>query len=273
MSLFAPGVEILSSVPHGKYAYKSGTSMATPHVAGAWALVRQGHPTATVDQILAAFTGTGETVTDSDKCPTVTKQRINVYDAYNSLSPTATLEVNMKGQRKGTVTAGDKTCSKSPCSWLYTPGTSVALTAHPVGTAYLDEWIGCDSVTGMVCNVTVTGTKTVTAVFNPPPNVSVSPHAINFGAVRIGASPYRTITIKNTGVSALTLNGIVPRDVNSAFEIDSTECGTLLARGQVCRVYVTFTPDTTDLVSGFIDVKSDDPDHPLIPVTLKGRGK
>ncbi len=273
MNLLAPGVDILSSVPYGKYAYKSGTSMAAPHVAGAWALIRQGHPNATVTQILNAFTGTGEAVTDTGKCPSVTTQRINVNDAYKNLSPTATIEVAMEGQKKGTVTAGDRTCSASPCAWLYAPGTSVALTAHPTGSAYLDEWVGCDSVAGMVCNVTATGTKRVIAVFNPPPNIFVSPLALNFGVVRIGASPYRSFTIRNTGASTLTLNGIVPRDLDPSFTIDSTECGTLLARNQMCRAYVTFTPETVDLVSGFIDAKSDDPDRPTISVTVRGKGR
>ncbi len=39
----APGVNINSTVPGNSYGYKSGTSMATPHVSGAVALT-WGHP-------------------------------------------------------------------------------------------------------------------------------------------------------------------------------------------------------------------------------------
>jgi subtilisin family serine protease len=65
MSLFAPGDEIISSYPGGQFAVASGTSMASPHVAGAWAILKQAKPGATVDEVLQALTDTGVMITDT----------------------------------------------------------------------------------------------------------------------------------------------------------------------------------------------------------------
>jgi hypothetical protein len=59
----APGSDIRSAVPNGKYEVMSGTSMATPTVAGAYAVLRDVDAKATVDDISAALECTGVPVT------------------------------------------------------------------------------------------------------------------------------------------------------------------------------------------------------------------
>jgi subtilisin len=53
VDIAAPGVDILSTYKDGGYAYNSGTSMASPHVAGAAALVVASNPGATPAQVKA----------------------------------------------------------------------------------------------------------------------------------------------------------------------------------------------------------------------------
>jgi subtilisin family serine protease len=52
LNLLAPGQWIESSVLNGNYDDLQGTSMAAPHVAGAWAVLKQRKPDATVTEIL-----------------------------------------------------------------------------------------------------------------------------------------------------------------------------------------------------------------------------
>ncbi|MDQ4122644.1 MAG: S8 family serine peptidase [Acidobacteriota bacterium] len=80
LSLLAPGEMINSSVPGGGYADKPGTSMAAPHVTGAWAILKQRMGgSATVQQILDRLNSTGVSVTDSRN--NITKKSIRIDTA------------------------------------------------------------------------------------------------------------------------------------------------------------------------------------------------
>lgn len=65
VDLMAPGTNINSSVLNGAYANKSGTSMATPHVAGAFAVMRQRFPNDPVATLEQRLENTGVLVTDT----------------------------------------------------------------------------------------------------------------------------------------------------------------------------------------------------------------
>ncbi|MBF0291313.1 MAG: S8 family serine peptidase [Nitrospinae bacterium] len=66
LSILAPGSYITSSIPGNMIAIKSGTSMATPHVAGAWALMKQKDPAGSVATILSTLQSTGVPITDTN---------------------------------------------------------------------------------------------------------------------------------------------------------------------------------------------------------------
>ncbi len=92
LSLFAPGSTITSSVPGVGYQTWDGTSMAAPHVTGAWALMKSKAPEATVSDVLAALTSYGVIITDTRSGGSVSKPRIQVDQSIAALagSPTPT---------------------------------------------------------------------------------------------------------------------------------------------------------------------------------------
>jgi subtilisin family serine protease len=89
----APGEDVMSTVPGG-YAEMSGTSMATPHVAAAVALLRQAVPTLTADQAIATLKATADDLGTPGADNRFGVGRIDVYAAVRSLlgaPPTTTL--------------------------------------------------------------------------------------------------------------------------------------------------------------------------------------
>jgi len=85
LTLLAPGEIIYSSLPGNLYGNVMGTSMATPHVTGAWAVLKQRAPVTTVDQILTALINTGVPVYDTRNG--ITKPRIQIDRALGQFPP------------------------------------------------------------------------------------------------------------------------------------------------------------------------------------------
>jgi len=86
VELLAPGGSINSSVPGSGFAVLSGTSMATPHVAGAWAVLKGVNPSADVPTVLSALQSTGKPITDTRNA--VVKPRIRVLAAGTRIADT-----------------------------------------------------------------------------------------------------------------------------------------------------------------------------------------
>jgi subtilisin family serine protease len=103
IDLLAPGQYIRSSVPGGGYSSWHGTSMATPHVAGAWALLMSATNTATVTEVEEALETTGTMITDTTN--SLSKPRIWVNKALDSFG---TGSVTVDIEPAGAVSDGAK---------------------------------------------------------------------------------------------------------------------------------------------------------------------
>ena len=110
LSLLAPGEDITSSVLGGSYESFSGTSMAAPHVAGSWAILRQAAPSASVTTLLNALRNTGLPITD-DRWAFLgvvgsTVPRVRVFEALRTLVPITSPAPTLTALSPSSVRAG-----------------------------------------------------------------------------------------------------------------------------------------------------------------------
>jgi hypothetical protein len=92
LDFVAPGSSILSATTANLYTFKTGTSMAAPHAAGAWAVLRSARPTATVDEIARALRASAAAIDASLADPSTGRvygyrfQRLDVSSAIAALA-------------------------------------------------------------------------------------------------------------------------------------------------------------------------------------------
>jgi subtilisin len=165
LSLLAPGETIYSSTPGGAYLNLSGTSMAAPHVAGAWALMKSKRPSASVTDILNALVATGTPITDPGNG--LIFPRIKVDAALATLPSPCDYAVTPSwitvGPQAGTATI---TVTAPPnCPWSATSGSPFVAVPNGqsrVGTgnvalSYLsNESLSSRTTTVVIADATVT---------------------------------------------------------------------------------------------------------------------
>ena len=143
LSLLAPGSSIFSSLPNAEFGFLIGTSMATPHVAGAWAILKQSSPAATVSAVLDALQTTGLPITDPRNGVTIS--RIQILEALDSLGGPVNLVVSPTSILTGsTLTAtwnGISTPTSTDWIGLFVPGAP--------DTAFIDWiYVSCSKTAG-----------------------------------------------------------------------------------------------------------------------------
>ena len=77
VDIAAPGDDVYSTIDHDRYDYKSGTSMATPHVTGAIALISALHPEYTYKEKIEAIYNSADTISAFDG-KIVNNRRLNL---------------------------------------------------------------------------------------------------------------------------------------------------------------------------------------------------
>ncbi|MGB1645214.1 MAG: S8 family serine peptidase, partial [Ilumatobacteraceae bacterium] len=167
IDLYAPGSSIISAVPTNSSDAYSGTSMAAPHVAGAFALIRNVFPNSTVDEIVAALRDTGEPVSTRQSGSNLgfSHPRLNIAQAVD-VEPAPVLRVTSDGTGSGSVTSTPAgiDCG-STCTTVVPTPTSFTLTATADEGSSVTGWTGCDTTNGNTCTVNVVSSVNVKVTF------------------------------------------------------------------------------------------------------------
>jgi len=195
----APGVYIYSTIPSNRYASLSGTSMATPHVAGLAALLLDYMPSMTASQLKEIIMESGDPVTALHQ-KTLTGRRINAHKAL----------LMAQGRFGVFEIVGNS-------SRMLAGGESQDVTIRAGGTMVQEglfqaklrmdagDWVG-------------NGTEVSLRVIGEP-RLSISPETINFGLVGIDTNVTRVAKIRNNGTGSATISSAT---VENAFGWTST---------------------------------------------------
>ncbi len=286
LSLLAPGQWINSSIPGGGFANFAGTSMATPHVAGAFAILKQATPTATVDQLLSALQGAGLPVTDARN--SITKPRIRILNALGQAPvvqfDSATYSVDENGGSATiTVTRSGVLSGVLTVRYATSNGTATAPADYTAksGTLTFNAGETIKTFTIPIVNDTLhESDETVNLTLSNPTggalgNLSTAVLTIvdddTAGTVQFSSATYSvnentasvTITVTRTGgtASGVTVNYATSDGTATAGSDYTAKSGTLTFRAGVAQKTFTIpiTNDTLDESDETVNLTLSDP--------------
>lgn len=231
----APGVNITSAVPTNRYSPMSGTSMASPHVAGAVALLWSASPSlvGNIDATEILLEENAVSLTTTQNCGSIPGAqvpnntfgwgRLDIFSAVQSVLQGPIVKnilVEKGGTGTGTVTSNPSAINCGlKCNAHFAEGSLITLTATAEPGSVFSSWAGACTGTEDTCQVTVTGDLTITASFSL---TNISKHKLRVA---------RKKTKRGDG-------GIISNDGSITCTQDTKNCSAEFSHG----TYVTLVP-------------------------------
>ena len=219
--------------------------------------VAAGKPAVTLSPTSLTFASTTVGATTAAQVVTVK----NSGTAALTLTSETITGTNATSFIKSATTCGTSLAAGASCtvSVEFKPAAAGALTAS-LSIA--------DNATGSPQVVKLSGTGAATKT----PTVTLTPTSIAFPATAVGAtSDAQIVTVKNTSTVTVTISSITVGGTNATSFEEIGTCGTSLAAGASCSLYVAFKPASAAALTGTISVADNATGSPQ-KVTLTGTG-
>ena len=243
VDLAAPGVRILSLLPNNKTASWSGTSMATPHVAGAAALIFAVNPNAGYAEVKEAIMSSVDPV-KAFEGKMMAAGRLNVAKSLGGVSSTwITVSPN-----KGTVPAGRTTNLN-----VTVDATELKAGEKEVIASFTTNDPKAKSLE-LPVHVNIIG----------EPKIVLNQKSLNFGKVWIGNEKTMALEISNQGTDLLKVTKI---GANNR-QFSATPSSLNLEPGTKSIVQIKAKPLSKGILKDNIIISSNDPKTPRVQVTI-----
>ncbi|GHO46805.1 choice-of-anchor D domain-containing protein [Ktedonospora formicarum] len=106
-------------------------------------------------------------------------------------------------------------------------------------TTYIDDVVVSDTYNGPT---------------NAGPDVNFAPSSVDFDELGVNSTASRTVTLSNTGASALGISNISISGTNASDFAQTNTCGSSLASGGSCTITVSFHPPATGSRSASLNI-------------------
>jgi hypothetical protein len=200
-------------------AFESGEASPTPT------------PTSTASPTPTATSSVPPTPTSS-ATPTATSSATPTASATKTATPSPTTSTSPTVTPTATATATATPSATATATATITPTATATATASPTGTA--------TPTNTATASATITVTPTASPTSTPSVKLTIAPTSLNFGNVKTGSAPVKSITLHNKGKTNDLLT--IPLVSGQFFSLASNGCAAGVPAGGTCKIGVSFAP-------------------------------